>query len=136
MHRAFDGKQGDGCAEGPDDGETNRRRVGIFLQWVGVARGQQCWPMFSRFGATRDNLFPADRDAELDVPHVKALGLTPKRMKDGKCTVQSAALLQMCANNGVSPSPRRCFVFLLFPDSHCRQQQNWETWDMTQSLAS
>ncbi len=36
----------------------------------------------SRFGATRENLFSADRDVTLDVTFLKKLGLSKQRMKE------------------------------------------------------
>ncbi len=35
-----------------------------------------------RFGATRENLFPADRDVTLDVTFLKKMGLSKQRMEE------------------------------------------------------
>jgi len=64
-----------------------------------------------RFGATRDNLFPPDRQVQLDINYLKKMGLTKQRMVECDALFFYQLLLPICdpAMSGINDDPRMTY---------------------------
>ena len=95
----------------PIDPATGKRKRG---EWEFHYKG---WkqsndnPSFVRQGASKDNMFPSDRKAQLDGDLLKKMGLTKKRMVDGDALFFYQLIVPMIdpAKSGIDADPRQPF---------------------------
>ncbi len=69
-----------GAVPVPINAETGKREAGRYEFFYKGWKEENPTGENYRFGATRDDLFPADRDVKLDVTFLKKLGFTKQRM--------------------------------------------------------
>ena len=100
-----------GATPVPKNQQTGKRENGgyeFFYSGWELPEEDRDNPKFTRSGATRDNLFPPDRDCKLDVPLLKKLGLTKKRMAEGDAFFFYQLLVPIVSEgeSGIEGDPR------------------------------
>jgi hypothetical protein len=64
----------------PINAKTGKREVGGYVLFYQGWKNNNPTRENCRFGASRENLFPADRDVTLDATLLKKMGLTKQRI--------------------------------------------------------
>ena len=97
-----------GAVPVPINAKTGKREVGGYEFFYQGWKNNNPTRENCRFGASRENLFPADRDVTLDATLLKKLGLTKQRMVECDALFFYQLLLPIAdpSMSGIKDDPR------------------------------
>ena len=96
-----------GAVPVPINAKTGKREVGGYEFFYQGWKNNNPTRENCRFGASRENLFPADRDVTLDATFLKKMGLTKQRMVECNALFFYQLLLSIAdpAMSGIKDNP-------------------------------